>query len=73
MSKTNATSNISILKNNTGLNSIGAFDGVLQENGTETEPSLTWKSDEDTGVYLKSDGVIAWTIGGSEKMLLKKA
>ena len=53
-----------------------AFDdfeirGVLSVNsGAGASPSLTFRSDTDTGLFLESDAVLGFSVGGSKAMAL---
>ena len=56
----------------TGLTVSGAcdVDEVRADNGSSTDPSFTFTSDQDTGVYLQSGGAMAFATAGSKRFLI---
>lgn len=43
---------------------------LIAESGSETSPSMSFSTDEDTGIYLRSPNVIGFSTFGTTKMIL---
>jgi hypothetical protein len=50
-----------------------AIARLILDNGFSTVPTFSFSSDSDTGIYLKSDGVLAISCAGVERMTISAA